>query len=88
MSRTTIVLDVGSEEALQALTRHYGCSASEAIRRSLPNHRHRILGVSQDKRRRRVAAFEKLAKLVEGSARPAGLRASKKMRNDLRPPRH
>ncbi len=67
MSRTTIVLDPGSEQALEALTRHYGCSASEAIRRALVSHRDRTLGVPAEKRRRRVAAFEKLVELMDGS---------------------
>jgi len=67
MSRTTIVLDNSSEEALEALTRHFGCSASEAVRRALVNHRDRTLGVPAEKRRRRAAAFEKLVQLMDGT---------------------
>jgi hypothetical protein len=66
MSRTTIVLDEPSEEALRALTRHYGCSASEAIRRALIKHRERALGVPAEKRRRRKAALRKLIEIMDG----------------------
>jgi negative regulator of replication initiation len=66
MSRTTIVLDERSEDALAALTKHYGCSASEAIRRALVQHRERALGVPEDKRRRRKAALEKLIEVMDG----------------------
>lgn len=55
-----------SEAALQALTKHYGCSASEAIRRALVQHRERALGVPADKRRRRRAALDKLIELMDG----------------------
>lgn len=66
MSRTTIVLDEPSEAALRALTKHYGCSASEAVRRALVQHRERTLGVPEEKRTRRRAALRKLIELMEG----------------------
>lgn len=66
MSRTTIVLDEPAERALAALTKHYGCSASEAIRRALVQHRERALGVPEEKRKRRRAALEKLIELMDG----------------------
>lgn len=66
MSRTTIVLDGPAEEALRALTKHYGCSASEAIRRALVQHRDRMLGVPADKRKRRKAALTQLIALMDG----------------------
>ncbi len=49
--RTTIVLDEPSSEALKVLTKHYGCSASEAVRRALVQHRARTLDVPEDKPR-------------------------------------
>ncbi|MGH8311319.1 MAG: hypothetical protein ACRETX_16180 [Steroidobacteraceae bacterium] len=66
MSRTTIVLDHPSETALSALTKHYGCSASEAVRRALVQHRERTLGVPEEKRQRRRAALEQLVRLMDG----------------------
>lgn len=66
MIRTTIVLDESSERALTALTKHYGCSASEVVRRALVQHRDRALGVPEDKRRRRRAALDKLIELTDG----------------------
>lgn len=67
MNRTTIVLDEQSEAALEALRKHYGCSASEAVRRALVQHRARTLGVPSDKRKRRVAALRKLVSLMDGN---------------------
>jgi len=66
MSRTTIVLDEQSQAALDSLARHYGCSASEVVRRALVQHRDRALGVPVEKRRRRSAALEKLVELMDG----------------------
>lgn len=66
MSRTTIVLDEPAEDALRALTRHYGCSASEVIRRALLKHREMTLGVPEEKRRRRKLALEKLIASMDG----------------------
>ena len=66
MNRTTIVLDTPSQDALDALTRHYGCSASEAVRRALVQQRERTLGVPEDKRRRRRDALEQLVHLMDG----------------------
>jgi hypothetical protein len=66
MSRTTIVLDEPSEAALQALVKHFGCSASEAVRRALVGERQRVLGVPEDKQRRRRAALEKLIEITDG----------------------
>lgn len=66
MSRTTVVLDGPSQAALDALTRHYGCSASEAVRRALVQHRDRALGVPEEKRKRRRAALDDLVRLMDG----------------------
>jgi hypothetical protein len=66
MSRTTVVLDAPSQAALDALTRHYGCSASEAVRRALVQHRDRALGVPEEKRKRRRAALDDLVRLMDG----------------------
>ncbi len=66
MNQTTIVLDEQSSDALAALTKHYGCSASEAVRRALVQHRTRTLGVPENKRRRRKAALLKLIELMDG----------------------
>ena len=66
MNRTTIVLDERSQAALDALTKHYGCSASEAVRRALVRHREQALGVPADKRKRRSAALRKLVAIMDG----------------------
>ena len=67
MSRTTIVLDTPSEEALEALSHHYQCSPSEAVRRVLAHHRTRALGnVPLEKQRRRRDALQKLVQLMDG----------------------
>lgn len=60
------MLDPPSEAALMALTKHYGCSASEAVRRALVRHREHTLGVPKEKRKRRKAALEKLIGLMDG----------------------
>jgi hypothetical protein len=66
MIRTTVVLDEPSQSALEALTKHYGCSASEAIRRALIQQRERAVGVPEERRKRRRAALEKLIELMDG----------------------
>ena len=38
-TRTTIVLDDESRQAVEELARHYACSMSEAIRRAVVGHR-------------------------------------------------
>ncbi len=65
-TRTTIVLDEDSRAALDQLTRHYGCSMSEAIRRAVLQQRDRAVGVPDARRRERVRALHKLFELSEG----------------------
>jgi hypothetical protein len=64
--RTTIVLDEEARRAAHELATQYGCSVSEAIRRSLIEQRSRAIGVSQERRRQRLDAFRRLIELFEG----------------------
>ena len=62
-TRTTIVLDHPSRAAARQLARRYGCSVSEAIRRSVLRQRDLEAGVPSDRRRRRALALKKLFSL-------------------------
>ena len=64
--RTTIVLDDAAFEALRDLSRRYGCSASEAVRRALVRHRDEVVGVPEEKRKRRAAALRQLVERMDG----------------------
>ena len=66
-TRTTILLDNESREALEQLTRRHGWSMSEAIRRAVVQLRDRSTGVPEARRRQRVAALKKLIELTEGN---------------------
>lgn len=65
--RTTIVLDEESRAAANDLSRHYGCSMSEAIRRSIIGHRHQTIGVPTEWRKARTEALLQLFELTEGN---------------------
>jgi predicted transcriptional regulator len=67
IQRTTIVLDDESNEALEQLTRQYGWSRSETIRRAVVQMRDRASGVPEARRRQRVAALETLIELTDGN---------------------
>lgn len=64
--RTTIVLDPATRKAARELARRYQCSASEAIRRAVIRQRDLELGVSDEVRRRRSKALERLFVIFEG----------------------
>ena len=59
-TRTTLVLDDEARAAARQLARRYGCSVSEAIRRSLVRQRNAELGVPAAQRRRRSQALRRL----------------------------
>jgi hypothetical protein len=64
-TRTTIVLDDPSRAAARQLARRYGCSVSEAIRRSVLRQRDLEAGATPDRRRRRTQALKRLFSLFE-----------------------
>lgn len=66
-SRTTILLDGESRDALEQLTRQHGWSVSEAIRRAVVQLRDRSSGVPEARRKQRVEALRKLIELTEGN---------------------
>jgi hypothetical protein len=67
VSRTTLVLDEEARAAAKQLARRYGCSFSEAVRRSLIRQRDAELGVSLRRRRARTSALRHLFDLLEGN---------------------
>ena len=77
MRRTTILLDPAAEYAVQDLSKHYSCTASEAIRRSiLKNHRAEV-GVSLFQRQRRTKVLRRLIELADGHDAEAEIRMLK-----------
>jgi hypothetical protein len=66
-SRTTLVLDDEARAAARQLAHSYGCSFSEAVRRSLIRQRDAELGVSRRRRRARAGALRKLFELMQGN---------------------
>jgi hypothetical protein len=65
VKRTTIVFDEPTQAAARQLARRYGCSVSEAIRRSLLRQRDAEFGMSAGRRHERVAALKRLVALFE-----------------------
>ena len=63
--RTTLVLDERSRDAARELARRYGCTVSEAIRRSVIRQRDIEVGIPAEHRRRRVAILRRLFSLFE-----------------------
>ena len=64
--RTTILLDDEAQTAARELAHRYGCSASEAIRRSVLHHRETVMGVSPARRKERVQVLNRLIELFDG----------------------
>ena len=64
--RTTILLDEEARAAARELAHRYGCSASEAIRRSVLRHREAVMGVPRERRMERVEVLHRLFHLFEG----------------------
>ena len=65
--RMSLVLDEESRQAARDLARHYDCSLSEAIRRSILAHWDAVMGVTPELRRRRTMALRRLIELYEGT---------------------
>ena len=65
--RTSIVLDTTTREAAQQLAATYGCTMSDAIRRAIVQQRDRVVGVSEERRKARKEALEKLIGLTDGN---------------------
>jgi hypothetical protein len=65
--RTSLVLDDRTRAAARDLARKYGCSVSEAIRRSVLRQRDAEIGVPAPRRRERVLALRRLIELSEGN---------------------
>ena len=63
--RTTLVLDEKARAAARQLARRYGCSVSEAIRRSLIRTRDIEMEVPPHRRRERLAVLRRLMVLFE-----------------------
>ena len=61
--RTTLVLDEKARAAARELARRYGCSVSEAIRRSIIRQREVELRLPPARRRQRVLALKRLVDL-------------------------
>jgi hypothetical protein len=59
-SRTTLVLDDNSKEAILQLARRYGCSMSEAMRRAVIRQRDAEVGVPRARRQQRVQSLRRL----------------------------
>lgn len=64
--RTTILLDDEAQVAARDLAHRYGCSASEAIRRSILGQRDAVLGIPSTRRSERVRVLSRLFDLFEG----------------------
>ena len=64
--RTTLLLDDETRTAARELAHRYGCSTSEAIRRSVLHHRDAVLGVPRARRDERIRVLEHLFDLFEG----------------------
>jgi hypothetical protein len=75
--RTTLVLDEKSRKAARELAGRYGCSVSEAVRRSLLRQRDAEVGIPVSRRRERLVAFKRLIELFEGNDPEAEIRRLK-----------
>ena len=64
--RTTILLDDEARAAARDLAHRYGCSASEAIRRSILGQRDTVFGIPTARRSERVRVLSRLFDLFEG----------------------
>ena len=75
--RTTLVLDEKARAAARQLAGRYGCSVSEAVRRSLVRQRDAELGVPVGRRRERASKLRRLFELFEGNDAGAEIRRLK-----------
>ena len=76
-NRTTLILGEESLAAARQLAGRYGCSVSEAIRRSVVGQRDVELRLTPERRRKRIAALRRLYKLFEGNDPAAEIRRRK-----------
>jgi hypothetical protein len=65
--RTTIILDEESGAAARQLAHHYGCTVSEAIRRSLIAQKESVTGVTRRIRQQRARNLKRLFEIFEGN---------------------
>ena len=63
MHRTTLMLDEPARKASRRLAQKLGVSPSEVMRRALALMQAEVVGVSDEDRKKRVAAFERLVDL-------------------------
>lgn len=75
--RTTLVLDEQSRAAARQLARRYGCSVSEAIRRSVIRQRDAEMGLPARRRRERALVLRRLFELFDGNDPAAEVRRLK-----------
>ena len=71
------MLDDETRAAARRLAARYGCSVSEAIRRAVLGHRDTVFGVSDEFRRQRLEALDRLFELFEGHDAEAEIRQRK-----------
>lgn len=77
VTRTTLILDEETRAAARQLARRYGCSVSEAIRRSVVRQRDADLGVSAARRRARALVLRRLFGLFADNDPAAEIRRLK-----------
>lgn len=75
--RTTLLLDDATRAAARDLAHQYGCSVSEAIRRSVIHQRDVTLGLPPERRAERTRAFRRALKLFDGNDPAAEIRGLK-----------
>ena len=75
--RTTLLLDDETRTAARDLAREYGCSISEAIRRSVIHQRDQTVGLTVERRAERARALRRAYELFEGNDPAAEVRALK-----------
>lgn len=66
-TRTSILLDTKTREAAQQLAATFGCTMSDAIRRAIVQQRDALVGVTEERRKARREALEKLIGLTDGN---------------------
>lgn len=75
--RTTLLLDDATRTAARDLARRYGCTVSEAIRRSVIRQRDLTVGLPAGRRAERSRALRRAFELFAGSDPAAEIRSLK-----------
>lgn len=75
--RTTLLLDDATRAAARDLARQYGCSVSEAIRRSVIHQRDLSVGLPPGRRVERTRALRRTFELFDGNDPAAEIRRLK-----------